>query len=288
MNSQVATLPLKSGAEQRMGTILLEQGKLRPEDIERVLRVQKQEGMIFGEAARRLGLVTEGDVQQALARQFDYHFVEEGKGKYPRELVAAYDPFSPQVEMLRAVRTHLMQTWIAQGRRALAIMSAGSGEGASLFAANLAVTFSQLGQRTLLIDANMRRPRQHAIFGLTGRQGLSDILANRAGIETFSSVEGFPHLSLLPAGTVPPNPLELLGRPGFAELQASLATRFDVILIDVPAMAAASDALAVCSHTGGVWLVCRKDRARLGEVRGTTRQLARVGAQVVGSALVEF
>jgi protein-tyrosine kinase len=227
-------------------------------------------------------------VQQALARQFDYHYLQPGQGRFPRELVAAYEPFSPQVEVLRSVRTHLMHSWFGCGRRTLAVAGAASGEGASFFAANLAIAFSQLGERTLLIDANLRRPRQHAIFNLSGRQGLSDILANRAGVETFSKVEHFPHLSVLPAGTIPPNPLELVSRAAFAELQESLASRFDVILIDVPAFAEAADALSICARTGGALLICRKNRGRVGTVRAASRQLARAGVQVVGSVLVEF
>jgi len=288
MSHQVATLPLKSDAHARMGSILHEQGKLREEDIERVLRAQKRHGTSFGETACRLGLVSAGDVQQALARQFGYHYLAPGDARYPRELVAAHDPFSPQVEMLRAVRTHLMQNWFGLGHPALTVASGGSGEGASFFAANLAIACAQLGERTLLVDANLRRPRQHTIFALGRRQGLSDILAGRAGIETFAKVDAFPHLSVLPAGTVPPNPLELLSRPAFGELQDSLASRFDVILIDVPAFSVGADALAIGARTRGTLLVCRKDRGRAGTIRNAGRQLARAGVEVVGSVLVEF
>lgn len=288
MTHQVATLPLKPDSQTRMGSILLEEGKLRPEDIDRVLHRQKQYGTIFGETAKEMGLVSDSDVQQALARQFDYHYVQPGQGHFPPELVAAYEPFSPQVEMLRAVRTHLMQSWFRRGHSALTIASAGPGEGASFFAANLAVAFSQLGERTLLIDANLRRPRQHAIFNLSARQGLSDILADRAGVETFSKIDSFPQLSVLQAGTIPPNPQELVCRHSFAELHDSLAGRFDVILVDVPAFSVASDALAISARTGGAMLVCRKDRARMGAIRAASRQLGESGVQVVGSVLVEF
>ncbi len=287
MSHQVATLPIKPDVQSRMGTILYEQGKLREEDIERVLRAQKRSGTSFGETACKLGLISEGDVQHALAHQFGYHYLQPGDSRYPRELVAAYDPFSPQCEMLRAMRTYLMQAWFPR-RPALVVASAGRGEGASFFAANLAVTCAQLGKRTLLVDANLRRPRQHSIFNLGRRQGLSDILAGRAGIETFAKVDAFPHLSVLPAGTIPPNPLELLSRPAFAEVQESLSGRFDVILVDTPAFATGADALAVSTHVGGTLLVCCKDRARVGAIRSTTRQLARAGVEVVGSVLVEF
>jgi protein-tyrosine kinase len=284
----VATLPIKTDDKSSMGSILLELGKLTAKDIDHVLDAQKRLGVRFGEAAKLLNLITETDVQRVLARQFDYHYLQPGQGKYPPELVAAYHPFSPQVETLRAVRTQLMQRWFARGQRTLAVAGVNQGEGVSLFAANLAVVFSQLGERTLLIDANLRRPRQHEIFSLKGRQGLSDILADRAGMETFSKVDSFLHLSVLPAGTRPPNPQELISRDSFDEVSESLASRFDIILIDVPAFSAGADALAIAARVGGVLLVCRKDVTSLSELDAVSAQLGRAGAEVVASVLVQF
>jgi protein-tyrosine kinase len=271
-----------------MGSILIDSGKLAASDLERVLEFQRGYGLLFGEAARLLGLVGEDDVQRALARQFGYQYMQPGEGGFPPELVAAYHPFGEQAEMLRGVRTQLMQRWFDRGRKMLAVASVGAGEGASLFAANLAVVFSQLGERTLLIDANLRRPRQHEIFNLSGRQGLSDILANRAGIETFTKVDSFIHLSVLPAGTRPPNPQELISRDAFSEASASLADRFDVILVDAPAFSAGADALAIAGRVGGVLLVCRKDVTRTAQLQTACAQVERAGADVVATVLVEF
>jgi chain length determinant protein tyrosine kinase EpsG len=284
----IATLPLKSDNKSSMGSILVELGKLLPREIDRVLDAQKEHGLRFGEVAKLLNLINESDVQQALARQFRYDYLPPGQGKYPTELVAAYHPFSPQAEMLRAVRTELMQRWFARGKNALAVAGVNDGEGVSLFAANLAVAFSQLGERTLLVDANLRRPRQHEIFRLKARQGLSDILADRAGMETFSRVDSFAHLSVLPAGTPPPNPQELISRDAFSELAESLAGRFDIILIDVPSFSCAADALAVAARVGGVLLVCRKDVTSLTGLDVVNARLGRAGVEVVASVLVEF
>lgn len=288
MEHPVATLPIKNDGKSTMGSMLVELGKLTPKDIERVLDTQKKRGLRFGEAAKLLGLVSEADVQRVLARQFDYHYLQPGEGRYPPELVAAYDPFSPQVETLRAVRTELMQHWFTGDRKTLAVAGVNQGEGISLFIANLAVVFSQLGERTLLIDANLRRPRQHEIFGLKGRQGLSDILANRAGMETFSKVDSFLNLSVLPAGTRPPNPQELISRDSFNDVSRSMASRFDIILIDAPAFSAGADALAIAARAGGVLLVCRKNKTSLTDLTTVGVQLNRAGAEVVASVLVEF
>ena len=122
------------------------------------------------------------------------------------------------MEHLRSLRTQLSLRWFENQQAALAIVSPGSGEGRSWIAANLAVLFAQTGKRTLLIDADLRRPRQHALFGIPERNGLSSILAGRAGLDGLTEIPGVPDLTVLPAGVVPPNPQELLARPLFQRL----------------------------------------------------------------------
>jgi protein-tyrosine kinase len=271
-----------------MGAMLLDAGKITPESAERVLRMQKELGIRFGEAALRLGLITEADIQQILARQFEYPYLQKGESNLSPNLVAAFDPFSSQVESLRAVRSQLMLRWFARGRRALAVVGVGEGDGVSLFAANLAVVFSQLGEQTLLVDANLRHPRQQEIFDLKSRQGLSDLLAGRASMDVVSRIPSFVDLSVMPAGTLPPNPQELLSRAAFRTLNTQLEARFDVVLYDVPPFAIGVDALAVAGRAGGVLLVARKDRTRLAHVSRMAEQLSQAGAEVVGSVVVDF
>ena len=282
------TAPLVRGADSSIGGLLLESGKITPENAERVLRMQKELGIRFGEAALRLGLITQADIEQVLARQFDYPYLQPGAGKYPQELVAAYQPFSHQVETLRAVRSQLMLRWFARGSKSLVVLGMEPGDGVSLFAANLAVVFSQLGEHTLLVDANLRTPRQHEIFDLKTRQGLSDVLAGRAELDIVAKVESFVALSVLAAGTLPPNPQELLSRTSFVALNKQLESRYDVVLYDVPAYATGSDALAVAARAGGVLLVARKNKTPMAEVAAMSEQMTHSGAQVVGSVMVDF
>lgn len=280
--------PAVSGADSSIGGLLLAAGKITPENAERVLRMQKELGIRFGEAAQRLGLITEADIQQMLARQFDYPYLQAGDSKMSPMLVAAFEPFSAQVETLRAVRSQLMLRWFARGRKALAVVAIDSGDGASLFAANLAVVFSQLGEQTLLVDANLRTPRQHEIFNLSQRKGLSDVLAGRAELDAICKVDSFVDLSVLVAGTLPPNPQELLSRSSFGGLNAQLEASYDVVLYDVPAAAVGSDALALAARAGGVLLVARKNKTPLDDVIVLSQQLRHSGAEVVGSVLVDF
>ena len=275
-------------ADSSIGALLLESGKITLENAERVLRMQKELGIRFGEAARRMGLIDEADILQVLARQFDYPYLQPGEGNFSHHLVAAYDPFSPQVEVLRAVRSQLMLRWFGRGHKALAIVGVDHGDGASLFAANLAVVFSQLGERTLLVDANLRKPSQQSIFNMGGHQGLSDILAGRADLDLIEPVERFADLALLAAGTLPPNPQELLARSSFAGLNATLGARYDVTLYDVAAAVGGLDALILAARCGGALIVARKHKTRLGDINALAGQLAANGGEVVGSVLLDF
>lgn len=271
-----------------MGSILMELGKLTSEEVEQVLRLQREKGMRFGEAACYLSLVTDADVQQVLARQFDYPYLQPGTSEFPVELAAGYLPFSPEVETLRTVRSLLLLRWFDAGHNSLVVMCVDSGDGASFFNANLAVAFAQLGKQTLLVDANLRRPRQHRIFNIHGRYGLSDLLAGRAGAEPVSKIDAFPCLSVLPAGTMAPNPQELISHDAFRMALDGMSSRFDVILVDVPACATAADALVTAARVGGVLLVVRKDKTRLADIATINTQLAHSRIHVVGSVLINF
>lgn len=272
-----------------IGHILLDMGKITPVEAERVLHLQKESGLRFGDAAQKLGLITEADIQLVLAQQFDYPYLLPGQGNHPPELVVAYQPFDAQVEVFRAVRSQLMLRWFTEGRKSLAIVSYNPNDGVSLFTANLAVVFSQLGERTLLIDANLRCPQQHEIFNLKNKQGLSDVLADRTNIfEAISKIESFVDLSVLPAGTPPPNPLELLNRTSFKELNDQLENQFDVVLYDTLAFSSGSDALAIAAHTEGVLIVAHKNNTRKNDINIMNEQLKYSGTEVVGSILIDF
>lgn len=271
-----------------IGHMLLDMGKITPVEAERVLRLQKESGLRFGDAALKLGLITEADIQLVLAQQFDYPYLLPGEGNHSPGLVVAYQPFGAQVEVFRAVRSQLMLRWFTTGHKALAIVSYNPGDGVSLFAANLAVVFSQLGERTLLIDANLRYPQQHEIFNLKNKQGLSDVLADRANVsEVIAKIDSFIDLSVIPAGTLPPNPLEILNRSTFDKLNDQLANQFDVILYDTLAFSGGADALSIAARTDGVLIVARKNNTHLNDINLMNEQLKCSGAEVIGSILMD-
>lgn len=276
-----------AGAGRSIGSILLDSGRLSPEDAERILRMQKDEGLRFGAAAVRLGLLTEDDIRQALSHQFDYPYLSREDTSLHQELVAAYEPFSPSVENLRALRSQLMLRWFDgdASRKALAITSVDSGDGRSYLAANLAIVFSQLGERTLLIDADLRAPRQHQLFKLRDGPGLSTVLAERSGLDAISSIPAMVGLSVLQAGPIPPNPQELLGRATFTGLLQTAAIDYDVIIIDTPPAANYADAQTVAVRAGAALLVARQDKSSLPGLNQLHHNLRQFGATVVGSVL---
>ncbi len=279
------------GADARnVGAILIDAGKLNLDNIERILRVQREEGLRFGDAAIKLGILGPEDLQYALSRQHDYPYLLKGASNVSDELVAAYQPFVPQVETLRTLRSQLLLGWRASGatRRTLAIASPDRGDGRSYLAANLAVVFSQLGEQTLLIDADMRNPRQHALFNLENRSGLSTILSDRGAEDDIKRIASFKGLSVLPAGPTPPNPQELVGRPAFATLMSKLATEFDVILIDTPASTDFADAKTIAVRVGGALLMAHKHQTSLRNLGDLTDSLRQLGVQLDGCVLSDF
>jgi chain length determinant protein tyrosine kinase EpsG len=171
---------------------------------------------------------------------------------------------------------------------ALAIMSPGIGEGRSFIAANLAIVFSQLGERTLLVDANLRMPSQHKLFKLSNNAGFSTMLAGRIGTEAIARISLLPGLYVLPAGAVPPNPQELIGRPGFAELLQSLIRDFDIVIVDTPAANEYAEAQMIAVGAAAALLLARKNHSSFPEIIKLTRSLQQTRAMLVGSVLNEF
>src|SRR3989449_1691229 len=296
MNVQENVLPIEGSSrvlarhDRRIGSILAEEGKLGGGDIERVMELQQTEGLRFGEAALRLGLITADDLRCAVAKQYDLPHLLPGNESISSELVVAYEPFHPRAEELRALRTQLLMRWsnTKVGHRVLAIVSPGSGEGRSYVAANLAVVFSQLGERTLLIDADLRTPRQHRIFNVPDRIGLSAVLSGRADRGAVVPVPEFGTLSVLPAGAPPPNPQELLSRHALSVLLGELGTEFDVILLDTPPAKLYADAQSVAFRAGSAMLLARKDHTRVADTTSVIRELGDTGVRIIGTVFNAF
>ena len=205
------------------------------------------------------------------------------------ELVAAYRPFSKQAESIRAVRSQLLLRWLRDEpeRKAVALVSAGRKEGRTRLAANLAVVFSQLGERTLLIDGDLRNPRLHMLFGLSNNQGLSSTLANR-GKPLIDRIAILPSLAVLTAGPIPPNPQELLSRPIFVQLLEEQRERYDVIIIDSPAVEQSADAYLLAARAGAAVVLARRQKTRFSTLEQLADRLMSARATLIGSVVNDF
>jgi receptor protein-tyrosine kinase len=219
--------------------------------------------MRFGEAAVAQKLVTTEQVERALAYQFDYAVLERGTSGVTDEVVAAYDGRNPLVADLRRLRAKIRSAQIAappeSPLKSLAVISSGSGDGKSFLAANLAVTFSQMGQRTLLIDADLRRGRLHRMFGLANGTGLSSMLNHSIVPGSLQRIPGLRNLTVLTRGPDAPNPSELLSRDVFEHLLEAFARSFDIVILDTPGVAEEPDATLVAQRAGAALVMARKD-----------------------------
>ncbi len=275
--------------DRSIGSILIASGRLKQEDHQRIAKLQNETGQQYGEIGKQLGVLKEADIVFALSKQFEYPYPLLQESAVSKELVAAYQPFSPQVEALRGIRSRLMLEWMGKSTqcRSLAVVSAQRKEGRSWFAANLAVLFSQLGERTLLIDADLRNPRQHKIFGLSDRVGLSAVLAGLSGLDAIQHLPEFIDLSVLPAGVIPPNPQEIVSRVEFGMMLNRLASDFDVILIDTPAMTKVADAQMIAARAGSALYVAKRSKSRVSEIEKYCGLLHRASVSLAGSVLLD-
>lgn len=275
--------------DRAIGDIIAEANKLTPEQVERILAHQKAHGLRFGEAAVSLGLAKSEDVLWALSQQFHYPYAAGGGPAPSDELVLAAKPFSDQAEAFRVLRSQInMKLYGADApRRALAVISADTGDGKTFFAANLAIAFSQLGGRTLLVDADMRSPRQHEIFGLDNGAGLSGILSGRSETNVIRPVRDLPSLFVMPVGTQPPNPTELVERPAFALLMRELVAKFDHVIVDTPAAVHGADYAVIAARCGAALALARKGETRVAALQQLIGALGNTPTELAGVVMNE-
>jgi chain length determinant protein tyrosine kinase EpsG len=266
-----------------IGSLIRDACGLSDAQIQQIVGYQRETGMRFGEAAVALRLADREDVVEALSRQFQYTTGFAGR-EVDSELVAAAEPFSDQADAFRELRSRLLLEVLGERSQcALAVVSPDVGDGKTYLAANLAVAFSQLGERTLLIDADIRTPRQHRLLGVEHSAGLSSVLAGFVeASRVVQPVSGLPGLYLLPAGGVPPNPLELLQRPAFGVLVREMLQKFEHVVVDTPAAIRGADSRVIAARCGAAIAVARRGRSRMDALEGLLAALARGPARVAG------
>jgi len=188
-------------------------------------------------------------------------------------------------EAFKSVRTNVLFSSAEEGMRSLVVTSAGPGEGKSVVASNLAIAMAQAGQRVLLIDGDMRRPRVHEIFAITQEPGLSNLLAGNAKMSEGIRKTTTAGLWLMPAGHIPPNPAELLGSKRYRDFLGSLSVHFDWVIIDTPPVMVVADGAICANQATGVVFVVGADHTTRQTARAAVEQLDAANAHLVGAVL---
>lgn len=204
-----------------------------------------------------------------------------------RKLVAALDPAGARAEALRDLRSELILRWFGE-KRTLAVLGPRASDEADVVAANLAIVMAQLGEPTLLIDANLRAPVVHSLFGLQPAVGLTDLLRNRdVHDEAIVRVQAIENLWLLPAGPAVENPQELVSRTPFIYLMKTLPERFRAVVVATPPAVPYADAQVIAARAEGCLLVTRRHRTRVADVARVKAQLVAGKTTLLGGVVRE-
>ncbi len=201
-------------------------------------------------------------------------------------LITISNPRSPMAEAYRTLRTNLEFSNLDKSLRTILVTSASAEEGKSTTLANLAVTIAQSGKRVILVDADLRRPTQHQIFGLKNDVGLSDMVRDDTLLAAPPLQEtNVPNLKVLTSGKLPPNPAEILGSKRMSEMLSALLEQADVVLFDAPPVLAVTDAAVLSSKVDGVLLVVSAGKTKREKARQAQMQLEKINARLIGAVL---
>lgn len=267
---------------------MVEQGTLTADQVDQVLRYQQESGLSFGESASRLGLADSAAIRHALAMQFGYPSVPPGDKSLSPALVVAHDPDTEYSEALRGLRANLLSTWTKGGSHSVAVVGADAQQDLADLVSNIAITFAQLGKRTLLIDTNFKQPRVHTLFGISNARGLSTMLATGSpGADVVQRAPFFPSLSVLCSGPMPPNAQELLTGDRFMALLRSGREQYEAVFLVTAPWDAGTDAESVARSAGTALVIAKRDQTRRKDLSDLVQRLERFGVNLDGCVLVD-
>jgi protein-tyrosine kinase len=295
--------------DAELSDALIAHCNLSGQDIDRIAEAMRTRRQSFCEAALQLQLATPEDIDDVS------HWVQEnprirqpgvietairsaqsgtavtlrqGIGRLSSELIHVRDADNIRNEKIRALRTDLMLlNDSGQRGNVVAVVSPGRAEGRSQLCAELAIAYAQLGRRTLLMDADLRHPRQHLLFSAENQWGLAQTLAHGEP-PYLHGVDGLPELALLTSGIVPPNPLELVSHRRFERLISELQRQYDFVVIDTPPVAQYADAIQIASAAQRVLVVGRTEATSFPSMKDMLRRLAVTDSKILGAVISRF
>lgn len=195
------------------------------------------------------------------------------------------EPKSLIAECLRAIRTNVLFMSPDKPFRRMLVTSSGPQEGKSTTTINLGIAMAQSGNRVLIVDTDMRRPRLHKAFGVGNEMGVSSVVVGEGKLDDAIKSTEVPGLFIMPCGPIPPNPAELLHTKAFSDLLAKLGERFDKVLLDSPPVGAVADAVVLATQVDGVVMVLKSGQTNRDVARRTIRALTDVKAPIYGAVL---
>lgn len=205
--------------------------------------------------------------------------------KGSRDLLIHREPKSLVAECMRAIRTNLLFMSPDRPFKRVVVTSSGPQEGKSTTAINLGIAMAQSGNRVLLVDTDMRRPRLHKAFGVSNEMGVSSVVVGEGKLEDAIKSTEIPGLFVMPCGPVPPNPAELLHTQAFGDILNKLGERFDRIILDTPPVGAVADAVVLSTQVDGVVVVLKAGQTNRDLARRTVKALRDVNANIYGAVL---
>jgi non-specific protein-tyrosine kinase len=201
-------------------------------------------------------------------------------------LITLSEPRSQAAEAYRTLRTNLTFAALDNPIETLVVTSAAPDEDKSKILANLAVTMAQSERRTILVEADLRRPGLREVFGIDSERGLTSMIVEEAALGSPPLLEtGVENLWLLPSGPLPPNPADLLGSQRMEQAIGALKARADVVLFDAPPVASVTDAVVLGTKVDGALLIVSAGRTRREHVERAKELLERVHVRIVGTVL---
>lgn len=213
---------------------------------------------------------------------------EEDVDDQKTELLISGDPRSSLAEAYRQLRTSILLSTAGHAPKSLLVTSSLPAEGKTTTATNTAISLAQTGAKVLLIDADMRRPRLHSVFGIGNGEGLSTLLSSdvkTAEILEIIKRDDTTKLHLLPSGPVPPNPAELIGSEQMSSLLRTLQENFTHVVVDSPPIASFTDGVLIASMVDGVILVVHSGKSSRQVVKRSKQLLNDIGARIFGVVL---
>lgn len=271
--------------------VLVRLGYLSEDQVGKVAAHANARGLDFDQGALELGFITTEELDRAREQLITSMALQNvARRSVSAELVVVSDPGTVRAESIRMLRTQVIAQHIKNGRRGLAVVAAADGHGCSYVAANLGASLSQVGFKILLVDANMRNPRQDQIFGVDpNAPGLSSFLTLQvARPERVVNANVLPGLALITAGPPTSRPQELLSGNRFRDGVNALLREYDLVLFDTPAANTNADALNVGGAAGYALIVGRTNESYYKDVNTLANQLAAARCAVVGAVLNEF